>query len=105
MTESAIDPIIHPLPRLKICAALARVGAMNMPLGNEMAFGALRDAVGLSDASLSKHLSTLEEVGYIRRFREYGSARKADTVWVSLSEKGAAAFQAHVAALRKIAES
>lgn len=104
MNESTIDPIIHPLPRLKICAALARVGAINVPGGNEMAFGALRDTVQLSDASLSKHLKTLEEAGYIRRFREYGSARKADTVWVSLSERGAEAFHAHLAALREIAE-
>ncbi len=101
--EIAIDPLIHPLPRLKICAALNNSGAVRMPNGKEMAFGTLRNTVGLSDASLSKHLKALEEARYVTRFREYGSARKNDTVWVSFTEQGHHAFTQHVTALRAIA--
>lgn len=101
--EIAIDSLIHPLPRLKICATLNNAGAVRMPDGKEMAFGTLRNAVGLSDASLSKHLKALEEAHYVSRFREYGSARKNDTVWVSLTEQGHHAFTQHVTALRAIA--
>lgn len=103
-TEPAIDPVIHPLTRLKICAALYHAGAVEKQTSrHEMHFGALAETAALSDSALSKQLATLEEHGYVTRFREYGSSRAKDTVWVTLTEKGRAAYEGHIAALREIA--
>ena len=105
MSEPAIDPVIHPLARLKICAALFHGGAVEKQTSrHEMRFSALRDQLQMSDSALSKQLATLEEHGYITRFREYGSTRAKDTVWVTLTETGAQAFEQHTAALREIAD-
>ena len=101
---SGIDPVIHPLARLKICAALYHAGAVEKQNSrHEMRFGALKDKVDLSDSALSKQLATLKEHGYVTRFREYGSTRAKDTVWVTLTAAGAQAFENHTAALREIA--
>ena len=101
---SGINPVIHPLARLKICAALYHAGAVEKQTSrHEMRFGALKDKVDLSDSALSKQLATLEEHGYVTRFREYGSTRARDTVWVTLTAAGARAFENHTAALREIA--
>lgn len=105
MTAPALNATIHPLPRLRICAALRGAGATETAeRKNEMRFSSLRDAAGLSDSALSKHLSALEQAGYITRFREYGSTRGKDTVWVTLTEAGTRAYEGHLAALRLIAD-
>ncbi|MDY5786284.1 MULTISPECIES: transcriptional regulator [unclassified Corynebacterium] len=98
-----LDPVIHPIHRLTICAALNAAGAVEGEARYEMRFSRLRDITKLSDATLSKQLTTLESAGYITRFREYGPTRAKDTVWVSLTEQGKNAFECHVAALREIA--
>ncbi|WP_257183309.1 transcriptional regulator [Corynebacterium cystitidis] len=98
-----IDPVIHPINRLKICAALNAAGAVEGDVRYEMRFSALRDAVEVSDATLSKQLGALEEAGYITRSREYGASRAKDIVWVTLTTKGKEAFDGHIAALREIA--
>ena len=100
---SALDPVIHPITRLKICAALAAGGATEGATRREMRFAHLRDLVDVSDATLSKQLAALEEHGYITRFREYGASRAKDTVWVTLTEAGHKAYVGHVEALRAIA--
>lgn len=104
MNAPAIDPVIHPLARLKICAALYHAGAVEkLSSRHEMRFSALKAQADLSDSALSKQLATLEEHGYVTRFREYGSSRAKDTVWVTLTAAGARAFESHTAALREIA--
>lgn len=104
MTTPALNAVIHPLPRLRICAALRGAGATETAeRRNEMRFSSLRDAAGLSDSALSKHLSVLEQAGYITRFREYGATRAKDTVWVTLTEAGTKAYEDHLAALRHVA--
>lgn len=100
-----LDPVIHPLNRLRICATLNAAGATQEGVHREMKFAALRDAVGLSDASLSKQLGHLQEAGYITRNREYGLTRAGDTVWVQLTASGKRAFDGHIAALRQIADA
>lgn len=69
---------------------------------NEMKFSRLRELLEVSDATLSKNLGELEKAGYLSRFREYGSTRAKDTVWVSLTEKGARSYKSHVAALKEL---
>lgn len=97
----ALDPIIHPANRLRICAALS--GANAVAGIAEMRFARLKELTGLSDPTLSKQLTTLEKAGYISRFREYGSTRAKDTVWIQLTEKGKKAFDRHVTILRALA--
>ncbi|PRQ11685.1 MarR family transcriptional regulator [Corynebacterium sp. 13CS0277] len=97
---AAFDPAIHPIARLRICAALAAARATQYQ--RECKFQALIDATGLSASALSKNLSALEELGYVSRVREYGSTRAKDSVWVSLTPAGLRAFEAHMAALREL---
>lgn len=100
-----LDPVIHPVSRLRICAALKSAGATEGDgPDREMRFAGLRDLVGLSDATLSKQLGVLEDHGYISRHREYGSSRARDTVWVALTAAGANALSSHLRALREIAD-
>ena len=104
MNAPAIDPVIHPLARLKICAALYGAGAVEKQTSrHEMRFSSLREKTDLSDSALSKQLATLEEHGYVTRFREYGSSRAKDSVWVALTESGKAAFDGHLTALKELA--
>ncbi len=99
-----IDPVIHPLNRLKICAALRAGGATEGETRREMKFSRLREITDLSDATLSKQLTVLEEHGYVTRFREYGSSRAKDTVWVTLTKAGEKALEGHLEALNRYAE-
>ena len=65
-----LDPVIHPLSRLRVCAALRSVGAVQGRA--QMRFAELREAVGTSDSALSKQLTALEREGYVRRRCSYG---------------------------------
>lgn len=104
-----LDPVIHPIPRLRVCAALRSVGAITSsnpaPRDREMRFRELRDAVGASDSALSKQLAALERAGYLRRHRDYGSLRGDDAVWVSLTTEGLRALEKHLVALHEIADA
>lgn len=99
-----IDPVIHPVNRLRICVGLHAAGATEGGEGpdKEMKFSVLRDLTGLTDATLSKQLTALEAHGYVTRHREYGSTRADDSVWVSLSAAGVQALEWHVAGLQEI---
>lgn len=103
---SSIDPVIHPINRLRICAALNNAGAIEAGKGGinyEMQFSRLQEIVELSDSALSKQISALEHAGYVTKHREYGSTRAKDSVWVALTLHGKRAFDSHVAALRELA--
>ena len=105
MNGHELDPIIHPLNRFKICATLAAFGAVEGEVRKEMKFSHLGAEVGLSDTALSKQLNNLQEAGYIDRFREYGSSRGKDTVWVMLTARGLQAYRGNLAALRELSGS
>lgn len=93
---SEIDPTIHPLPRLSICAVLA-------PGVDWVEFSTVRDSAELSDSMLSKHSRVLEEAGYLDVRK--GAVGRRPRTWFRLTEKGRAAFHEHIAALRRMAES
>jgi DNA-binding MarR family transcriptional regulator len=90
--QPRFDAVVHAPPRLQVCGLLAAVDTME--------FAAVRDAVGVSDSVLSKHVRQLEEAGYVR----IGKATVASRVRTSLSltKAGRTAFDAHVAELRRI---
>jgi DNA-binding MarR family transcriptional regulator len=86
------DAVIHPPPRLQICGLLAAVDTME--------FSAVRDAVAVSDSVLSKHVKQLEEAGYVAVRKATIASRQRTSL--ALTKAGRAAFDAHVAELRRI---
>ncbi|WP_204247175.1 transcriptional regulator [Arthrobacter alpinus] len=97
MTTSIDDfnETIHPPRRLFICSFLASV--------DEVEFAKLRDAAGISDSSLSKHLSSLASAGYVRILKPTGRGRAR--TWVALTADGRRAFEKHRRALEIILRS
>ena len=97
MLRARFDDVIHAPVRLRICGVLRPV--------EQMDFAVLRDTLDVSDATLSKHLKTLAEAGYVRMTKA-ASASRADArrlTWVTLTPAGRDAFDAHVRALQVIA--
>lgn len=88
------DELIHQRTRLSIMALLAAADWA------EFAF--VREALDLSDSALSKHLSALEEAGYIVIDRVVSDRRRR--VRVRLTPAGGQAFDDHVAAVKEIIE-
>ena len=60
----------------------------------------VRDTVGVSDSVLSKHVKQLEEAGYVRVHKATRASRLRTSL--ALTKEGRAAFDAHVAELRRI---
>ncbi|WP_375334531.1 transcriptional regulator [Curtobacterium sp. MCPF17_011] len=79
---------------MQICAVSAR--------GGEVEFGVLREALDVSDATLSEHLRILTDAGYVdlrRVQRAKGQARS----WVSLTAMGSTVLREHFAFLQSFA--
>lgn len=66
----------------------------------ELDFGSLRDAIEADDSALSKGISHLEKLGYVKVTKGYVGARPR--TWVRSTVKGRRALERHVAALRAI---
>lgn len=92
MRADGFDEIVHAPNRLQICALLASVDSAE--------FATVRDAVGLSDSVLSKHVRTLQEAGYVS-VRKATAASRVRT-WLALTKAGRRAFDGHVAALQDL---
>ena len=90
MTE--LDPVIHAPARLQMLSTLSAV--------SEAEFATLRAALDVSDSVLSKHISTLADVGYVRSRKGVRAGRR--TTWIGLTSDGREALREHVAALRRL---
>lgn len=88
---AALDPVIHPTHRLRICAMLAA--------GTTVELAIVKDHLELSPSALSKQVSALVDAGYVRQARSRTDSRR---VWLSLTPQGRRAYHAHVQALRTI---
>jgi DNA-binding transcriptional ArsR family regulator len=93
MSAAQLDPVIHPPARLQIAALLAAV--------SDAEFATLRDAVGVSDSVLSKHLAALADAGYVKLRKAALGGRQR--TWASLTRAGRQAFAGHVKALQALA--
>lgn len=89
----AFDAVIHAPGRLQICGLLTSV--------QDAEFAMVRDAVGVSDSVMSKHLKQLEEAGYVKLTKAAQDGRQR--TWLSLTPAGRKAFAAHVAELTRLA--
>ncbi|QCB94796.1 transcriptional regulator [Cellulomonas shaoxiangyii] len=91
--EPVFDEVVHAPNRLQICAMLAAV--------DELEFATVRDALGISDPVLSKHVKVLAEAGYVQVSKvRHGSRTRT---WFTLTDAGRAALDGHLAELRRIA--
>ncbi len=88
-----LDPVIHAPTRLQVAALLGAV--------TDAEFATLRDATGVSDSVLSKHLKQMEEAGYIRLIKASLDGRVRTRV--AMTREGRRAFDAHVRALQALA--
>lgn len=95
--RARFDETIHAPLRLRICGLLRSVDKIGFPV--------LRDTLGVSDASLSKHLKVLSDAGFIKVTKSASPARNDSrrVTWVKLTATGRHAFDAHVEELRIIA--
>lgn len=87
-----LDPHLHAPARLKLATMLTAV--------SEVEFATLREALDVSDSVLSKHVSALAEVDYVRSRKGVHAGRR--TTWIALTARGRRALGRHVAALREI---
>ena len=87
------DAVIHAPLRLQICAMLAELESAE--------FATVRDALGVSDSVLSKHVRTLQEAGYVELRKATVTSRVR--TWLALTKPGRHAFAAHVAELHRLA--
>jgi DNA-binding MarR family transcriptional regulator len=78
--------------RLKLMTTLTAV--------SQAEFSTIRDILDVSDSVLSKHLTALEEVDYVKRRK--GSHHGQRTTWIALTPRGRKALSAHVAELRTL---
>ena len=85
------DDFSNPV-RLSLMGALQSV--------EEADFKSLKEALGISDSVLSRHLSALEEAGYVQIRKGY--VGKRPRTWAKLSSGGKTAFAEHVQALKEI---
>jgi DNA-binding MarR family transcriptional regulator len=90
-----LDEVIHAPVRLSVMSALAAADRAD--------FRYLRELVEVSDSLLSKHMTLLEDAGYIEVTKGYQGKRPR--TWFALTEAGRAAFGAYLAALNEIVGS
>lgn len=89
---AGLDPLIHAPIRLRVVTTLSAV--------SEAEFVTLRNALGVSDSVLSKHISALVDAGYVRSRKGVQAGRR--TTWIGLTATGRKALRGHVAALRRL---
>jgi DNA-binding MarR family transcriptional regulator len=89
------NEIIHQSARLKIMSALSTLAA-----GEKMDFRSLATLLELTDGNLGAHLLKLEEARYVRVEKAF--VQRKPRTWVSISSRGRAAFEDHVAALKEL---
>ncbi|GGU79532.1 MarR family transcriptional regulator [Streptomyces albospinus] len=92
-TSVGLDPVIHQLPKLSICALLAAGPQW-------VEFRTVRETTGLSDSMVSKHSRALEDAGHIE-IRKGGIGRRPCT-WFRMTPLGQARYGRHVAALQRL---
>lgn len=86
-----LDPRIHSPVRFSVLSLLCAV--------DEIEFGAVRDALGVSDSTLSQAVAVLEDAGFVESERR---RRSTGRVWLRATSDGAARLRQHMATLHRI---
>ena len=87
-----LDDTVHQRVRLGVLTVLSEA--------KRAEFTYLRDALGLTDGNLSRHLQVLEQVGLVKV--EKGFEGKRPRTWVSATARGRKALEEEIAALREL---
>ncbi|MEY2470597.1 MAG: hypothetical protein QOF21_3295 [Actinomycetota bacterium] len=87
-----LDDVVHQRVRLGILAVLNEAPKAD--------FGELRSILKLTDGNLSRHLTVLEEAGYVTQDKVF--EKKRPKTWVSITKSGRKAFEDEVSALRAL---
>jgi DNA-binding MarR family transcriptional regulator len=87
-----LDPVIHQPTRLGILTAAAEAKRID--------FVSLRDLLDVTDGNLSRHLTTLENAGYIAIEKTFEGRRPR--TWIAATPAGRKALAEEIAALREI---
>lgn len=95
--DNGLDPLIHEIIRLRICATLAATTAVEAQT--------LMEVAGISGSALSKHLRRLTDAGYISQTLGTSRGPGRPRTWVSLTEHGHTAYARHVAALQRLTQA
>jgi DNA-binding MarR family transcriptional regulator len=88
-----LDDLLQNPVRFSIVAALDRAGTLG--------FREVRDAVEITDSTLSKQVALLESAGYLAVGKSF--AGKMPRTSLALTRQGRAAWAGHLATLREIA--
>jgi DNA-binding MarR family transcriptional regulator len=89
-----LDDVVHQRVRLAILAVLAEARRAD--------FGYLKENLRLTDGNLPRHLSVLEQAGYVQVSKRFEGKRPR--TWISATKLGRGAFDAEIRALREIVE-
>ncbi len=87
-----LDEVIHQRVRLGILTVLSEAAYAD--------FGYLKETLGLTDGNLSRHLSVLEDAGYVKITKGYQGKRPHTAV--SATKSGRKALANHVASMREL---
>lgn len=87
-----LDDLIHQRVRLGILTVLSATAFAD--------FTFLKETLGVTDGNLSRHLSVLEEAGYIDISKGYQGKRPHTTV--TATKEGRSALAAHLTSLREL---
>lgn len=93
--NNGLDPIIHQQTRLSIMASVTEVAAAS--------FTHLRDNLGLSDGNLSRHLTVLEEAGYVAITKTFKG--KTPHTAVEATADGTEAFKNYLNTLQSMIDA
>lgn len=89
---AALDPLVHQPTRLQLLAYLYR--------NRQASFKRVTRELGLTPGNVASHVAKLEEAGYVESLRALHAL--SFEVRFRMTEKGDAAFRAHVAALHAL---
>lgn len=89
---TGLEDVVHQRARLGILAVLVEAGSAD--------FGGLKQLLALTDGNLSRHLTVLEDAGYVRTDRAFEGKRPRTTV--TLTPAGRTAFETEIAALEAL---
>jgi DNA-binding MarR family transcriptional regulator len=92
---TGLEDVVHQRARLGILAVLAEAGQAD--------FAGLKQLLALTDGNLSRHLTVLEEAGYVRIDKVIEAKRTRTTV--TLTPAGRDAFEAEIASLEALLHS
>lgn len=87
-----LDDAVHQRVRLGILAVLEEV--------NRADFGYLKETLALTDGNLSRHISVLEEAGFVDV--DKGLERGRSRTWISATASGRKALKTQVSTLREL---